>query len=367
MKIAFFHELHAGGARRASNEFAKQLRKNHTVDLYITDEGLNSKEKNFYDRIFFFKFLPIKWNGNDWRGKLYKDTYELYKLYKLHKNIAKVIDKKKYDIVFVQPSKLTQAPFILRFLKSKNMYYCQESLRIVYDKSFRINKQLPKYKYIYESVNRFIRKIIDKKNIKSANQVLVNSNFTKRNIFSAYNISSKVCYMGVDTNIFKPSKIKKTNDILYIGAYAYSDGYTDLKKILSKNTQKYKVLILAQERKWIDNDLLLRSLYSQSKIALALSHNEPFGLIPLEAMACGVPIIAINEGGYKESVVNGKTGFLVSRNTVLLQKKINYLLKNKKILEKFSYESRSHILQNWTWEKNTRILEKIIIKRVLED
>jgi len=47
MKIAFFHELHAGGARRASNEFAKHLSKNHIVDLFIVDNQKTDCEKLF--------------------------------------------------------------------------------------------------------------------------------------------------------------------------------------------------------------------------------------------------------------------------------------------------------------------------------
>ena len=39
--------------------------------------------------------------------------------------------------------------------------------------------------------------------------------------------------------------------------------------------------------------------------------NEDYGLVPLEGMAAGKPCIAANEGGCKETVVDGKTGFLV--------------------------------------------------------
>jgi glycosyltransferase involved in cell wall biosynthesis len=359
MRIAFFHELHSGGARRASNEFAKHLKKNNIVDLYFVDEKPNNNEKKFYSSIFYFQFMPKIWKGNNPGARFYKDTIELIKLYKFHKKIAKTIDKNNYDIVFIQGSKFTQAPFILRFLKTKKIYYCQENLRMVYEKILDIDKKLPVHKYFYEKLNRYLRKLIDASNIHHADKVLTNSNYTKENVYKAYGIRAQTCYMGVNTQLFKPEKVAKENDVLYIGAYAIADGYADLEKILAF-PHKYKISLLIQERKWIDNDKLLSKLYSKSKIALAMSYNEPFGLIPLEAMACGVPVIAVNEGGYRESIIDGKTGFLVQRDAKKISEKIGYLLGNNNVLKQMSGKCRENILKKWTWKLNAAKLEKIL-------
>lgn len=361
MKIAFFHELHKGGARRASNEFAGQLRKkHHIVNLYIVDEEVDKKESIFYDKIYLNYFKQRIWKGNDWKSKIYKDTAELYKLYMLHKRLAKEIDNEKYDLIFVQGSKYTQAPFLLRFIRTKNVYYCQEPLRMVYETELKVNPDIGFLKYNYENFNRFIRKKLDRKNILCADLVLANSKYTKENIRKAYGITAKVCYMGVDTKVFKPEKIKKTNDVLFIGAYGYMDGYPLLKKIIAISRHRYNLVVLASERKWIDNDRELGKLYSKSKLALALGVNEPFGLIPLEAMACGLPVIAVDDGGYKESVLSEKTGYLVQRNPQAISDKINYMLSNKEILKKMSASARSLVVDNWTWEKNAGKLEKIL-------
>src|SRR6266566_1471158 len=109
MKIAIFHELHAGGARRAANEYARCLKKNNTVDLYIIDKEKNNKENTYYSAISFYIFIPKKWQGKNWKVRIYKDTLELVKLYKLHKKIAQIINQKNYDVVLVFPSQFTQA------------------------------------------------------------------------------------------------------------------------------------------------------------------------------------------------------------------------------------------------------------------
>lgn len=52
------------------------------------------------------------------------------------------------------------------------------------------------------------------------------------------------------------------------------------------------------------------SLMANAKAFLALARDEDFGITPIEAQAAGTPIIAYNGGGYKESVIDGKTGVL---------------------------------------------------------
>lgn len=65
---------------------------------------------------------------------------------------------------------------------------------------------------------------------------------------------------------------------------------------------------------WIEEMLDARSkieLYSNAAAFVCPSIYEPFGIINLEAMACGVPVVAARVGGIKEVVVDGETGFLV--------------------------------------------------------
>src|ERR1035437_3862248 len=57
-------------------------------------------------------------------------------------------------------------------------------------------------------------------------------------------------------------------------------------------------------------DKELAKLYKGAKAFLALSKDEDFGITPVESMLCGTPVIAFNGGGYKETVIDGKTGVL---------------------------------------------------------
>lgn len=362
MKIAIFHELHSGGARRAVNEFAKQLKKNHQVEAYIIDEKDDKSERISFNNVFYYNFIPRKWSGNNWKIKFYKDTVELYKLYKLHEKIAKDINSQRYDIAFIHPSQFTQAPFILRFIKTKKIYYCQESLRISYEPGFDISPDLSLPKKIYEKTMRLIRKKIDKVNIKRADMVLANSKHTQKNIQLAYGIKSRVSYLGVDENVFKPLSLNKDIDILFIGGAEKADGYTLLEESLNYMKIKPVVKKHITGKDWINNDEEFRKLYSRAKIVVCLARNEPFGLIPLEAMACAVPVVAVREGGYKETVIDGETGYLIPKDPYALAEKLEFLLSNAKIRSKMGEAARLYVEENWTWHKNTNILENILLK-----
>lgn len=365
MKIAVFHELPNGGARRVVNDFGKKLKKKNRIDLYIVDSQKRREEEKFFTKIYYYKFISPKWSGGNWRIRLYKDTLELWKLYKLHKEIAKKINKGKYDIVIAHPSLFTQAPFILRFLFLPRVYYAHEAYRIIYEPYFKHNYFLGIYRGLYESSSRYFKKVVDVINIKNADYIIVNSKNTKKNISTFYSKKSTVCYPGVDVDFFSPSKITKDIDVLFIGSLDdNTDGFYDLKDALL-NMQKIKLEIVGDGKKWLTNKEL-RNFYRRSKIVFCGAYNEPLGLVPLEAAACGVPVIAVNEGGYKETVIDGKTGYLVKRDSREIKGVIERLLKNKNMLNKISQNTRENVVKNWSISKLSRKfeeeLEKIITR-----
>ncbi|MCL4354086.1 glycosyltransferase family 4 protein [Patescibacteria group bacterium] len=359
MKIAIFHELGFGGARRAAVEIARELKKENIVDLYFTDSKnlASSEEKNAFSNFFYYEFTPKKWNGKNWKTKLYKESLELIILNNLHKKIARDINGKRYDLIFVHPSKLTQAPFILKFLNAPIVYYCPEPLRIVYDPFLKLT-DLAFSKKITEEIFRTTRKFIDKKNINQSRMILTNSNFTKEWIRNSYKKDSIVSYLGVDTNIFKPLNIKKEYDILFFGEKSDIEGYPLLKQAISFFNKTPKIKVLERNENFSDKDLVRE--YNKAKILVALSKNEPFGLIPLEGMACGIPVVAVNEGGYKETVVNGKTGYLIDRDPKVLFEKLNYFLQNEKIRKEFGANATRYIAKNWTWKNNVNKLSQTL-------
>jgi glycosyltransferase involved in cell wall biosynthesis len=351
MKIAVFFELDGGGARRGANEFAKALvLQGHTVDLFCIDRNIREDEKEYYSHVYLYKFDPVVWKGNDWKARLKRDTLELFSLFLLHRKIALRIKKAKYEFIFAQPSKFTQAPFILSLSNVPTLYYCQEPLRLVYDPLFSIPADLAFPKKIYEKAVRFFRKKIDAFNIHNAAIVLANSTYTKTKIADAYERKSTVCHMGVDTKRFFPVG-RKTTDILFIGSKDWFDGYPLFEESISLMKKAPKVHYLIRDENWATNDAELRRFYSEARIVICFGFHEPFGLIPLEAMACGSTVVALDEGGYKDSVEPNKTGILVPRDPKIIASVLSGLLRNEAKMLRLQKAALVKIKHYWAWEK----------------
>jgi spore coat protein SA len=78
---------------------------------------------------------------------------------------------------------------------------------------------------------------------------------------------------------------------------------------------------------------------------------EAFGLVNVEAMSCGVPVIATRAGGMKEIIRNGETGYLVNPSRVEpeLRERLNQLLHDKQLRQKLGRRSRERVEQTFTW------------------
>jgi len=364
MNIAFFHELPDGGARNATLKMASLLKTlGHNVDLYYVAEKKDKIDSDNLNNVFFYEFKPKAWRGNNWAIRIYKDTLELVNLYKLDRKIANDINFKKYDMVVVNASQFIEAPFILRFIKTSKIFYAHDpNYRIIYEKLLDVPQSLGFIKYSYEKLNRFFRKIFDISNISKADLILANSKFAKDTIFKTYNLKSTVSYLGVDPDIFKPQDLDKEIDILFVGSHDPIDGFQLLSDAVKIVDRKLNIASVPGKNNMTLSLGQMAVLYQKSKIVVCLAVNEPFGLVPLEAMSCKVPVIAVNEGGYIETVTNDKTGFLIKRDQKELAKKIKLLLDSPKLALRLGENGRNEVLTNWTWEKKCRGLEKILLK-----
>lgn len=95
----------------------------------------------------------------------------------------------------------------------------------------------------------------------------------------------------------------------------------------------------------------LRYYYSSSDIFITPPYYEPFGMTALEAMRCGIPIIASNIGGLSYIIQNRKTGlFFPPGNHRILAKKIVELFINKKLRNKLTKNAEKMIKENYSWE-----------------
>lgn len=94
----------------------------------------------------------------------------------------------------------------------------------------------------------------------------------------------------------------------------------------------------------------LKYYYSAADVFITTPWYEPFGITPLEAMACGTPVIGSNVGGIKFSVADGETGFLVPpTDPVAVAEKVTLLLQNEELAERMKRNALVRVNKMFTW------------------
>ncbi|HZC06690.1 MAG TPA: glycosyltransferase [Ktedonobacterales bacterium] len=90
--------------------------------------------------------------------------------------------------------------------------------------------------------------------------------------------------------------------------------------------------------------------YSAADVFVAPSPYEPFGLVIIEAMACGAPVIATNQGGPPEIISEGKDGYLVHpSDTSLLAERMTNLLLDDMERASFRFRAREKAVSSYSW------------------
>lgn len=373
MKIAVFYNLPQGGAKRTVYEEVKYLSKKHFVDLYTINNKIDRHldPRKFADNIFTFDY-KINYHSLAFLKRLEADFNNFIFLPFIHKKIARTIDNKKYDIVLCHPDFYTESPDILRFLKTPNVYYCHELLRQAYEKSLAVEKNLIFYKKYYEILVRAIRKYVDRRNARMAGNIITSSIFISNKIYKYYKKKATVIYPCVNSEIFKRTSVIKNNSITFVGGRNKIKGYDLASKVvrtLRNMGLDFELLVLgfSERDKYIDDDKMLAKVYSESFITICSAYNEPFGMTPLESMACGTPVLAVNEGGYKESIINGVTGYLLERDPNIFVEKVIFLTKDFRLYNKMSEAGIRFMKEKWTWEKHGQILVNHMKKCIKEN
>jgi glycosyltransferase involved in cell wall biosynthesis len=98
--------------------------------------------------------------------------------------------------------------------------------------------------------------------------------------------------------------------------------------------------------------------YQKAAIFVCPSLSEPFGIVNLEALSCGTPVIASNVGGIPEAVQDNRNSILVKpNNPTNLADAIQFLLDNEKVRKEFGENGRKWVVEHFSQEA---LAEKVL-------
>lgn len=105
---------------------------------------------------------------------------------------------------------------------------------------------------------------------------------------------------------------------------------------------------------------MIKYYYSAADVFVTTPWYEPFGITPLEAMACGTPVIGSAVGGIQYTVMDGITGFLVPANdAVALAERLGQLLLHPELCSRLGAQGEQRVYGMFTWEKVTDAINNI--------
>ena len=123
----------------------------------------------------------------------------------------------------------------------------------------------------------------------------------------------------------------------------------DEKHLLDDFKDRYQIVDMG----WVENDDLMARIYSACDVFLAPSKAESFGMMAIEAMACGTPVVAFDNTAM--SMGYGKAGILVADGNVHeLHKAVERLRNDRDFREEVSAREVEFVLENYLYDESVR-------------
>lgn len=407
MKIAVWHNLPSGGGKRALYDHVKGLvKRGHTVEAWCpptADQTYLPLSDLVAEHIIDLntvrrtrvQTLQRRLSG----GLVVADQIEAMQEH--CRRCASQIASGDFDILFANSCQFFSSPFIGRWSTLPKALYLQEPRRYLYEADPMLPWLAPTvrqgqgtahslrelYRDLRKTQNFRVQAREEWLNAKAFDAVLVNSRFSRESIRRSYGLDARVCYLGVDTSLFQCLPQPKEDIVVGIGAFERHKNISFVLDALALIAEPRPRLV------WIGNS---RSLsYLEQLAAQAKSQNiefepklrvtdkelqallcraaamayapvlEPFGYAPLEANACGLPVVAVAEGGVRETVIDGINGLLVDADPQQMARAIERLRQDRGWAECLGKKARHHVEANWNVDSGIERLEQEL-KRVLE-
>ncbi|MEM2618746.1 MAG: glycosyltransferase, partial [Candidatus Hadarchaeales archaeon] len=240
-------------------------------------------------------------------------------------SFARLAELQDYDMIWMSGM---WAPFAARN-NPKNVLYCHSPNRPIYDLADSLRKRYGlRWRPIFD-VWRWFWERMDKWAVGHVKRIVCNSKNVRERIRKYWNRDAEVVYPPVDTSKFyyddakdywlsvnrmMPEKridlqldvFERLPDerLVIVGSAEYGTAY---QREMEKRIEKMDNV------EWLGrvSDEKLYELYAHCKGTIQTAVDEDFGYVPPESMAAGKPCLAVNEGGFRESIEHGRTGLLI--------------------------------------------------------
>jgi glycosyltransferase involved in cell wall biosynthesis len=405
MKIAVWHNLPSGGGKRALYDHVRGLvRRGHTVESWCPPTA----DQNYLP---LGALVPEHVRPFDWQPLAQKKlpakltTLRLDFLTRVDaldrhcRLCADEINRGEFDLLFANSSLYQAVSSIGRYVRLPKVVYLQEPVRELYEAMPDPLWQAlpPAESYVSASFIRdYLKDLVrtqslrvlmreEVRNARAFDAVLVNSFYSRESILRAYGLDAKVCYLGVDAEKFRDLNLARENYVVGLGAFLKLKNVEFALRSLAEVPESRRPRLVwignaadppyfaamkqlaaalkveLEPRVNITDDELITTL-NRARLMIYCSRLEPFGFAPLEANACGVPVLAVAEGGVRETIVNGVNGLLVDSDPRRMADAVVRLLDDPEYARRLGQAARQQVVEQWSVEAAVERLEQKLLE-----
>ena len=387
MRIAVWHNLPSGGGKRALfHQVEGLVARGHEVEVWCPPSSdVSYLPLGDMVREHVVPIAPR--TRRERRSTFFKTVHQLRRLEGHCRRCAEEIDAGGFDVLFAGSCLFTGSAPIARHVKLPSALYLQEPYRLFYESLPRLPwRALPTAKGLSPSRFRaYVRDLLrvqgyrikvreELANAQAFDRILVNSLFSRESVKRAYGLTSTVCYLGVDTQRFRPTGAPREGFVVCVGGLAFGKGaerairavgsideglrpklvwignYEDARYRAEVEALASQHGVTLRVRTRISDEELVEWL-NRAAAMLFVPILEPFGLAPFEANACETPVVALAEGGVRESSQDGVNGRpVLDDDPVVLGRALGELLANPEWARSLGKRARRHVVENWTWK-----------------
>jgi glycosyltransferase involved in cell wall biosynthesis len=400
MKIAVWHNLPSGGGKRALYDHVRGLvARGHTLESWCpptADQSYLPLGDLIKERV-----LPLDWQPRA-EKKLHArlTTLRLDPLTRIQaldrhcRQCAEEINRGDFDLLFANSSLYQAVSSIGRYVRLPKVIYLQEPTREFFEAMPEPlwNALPPAHSYLSPAYFRnYLKDLIktqtwramlreEVRNAKVFDAVLVNSFYSRESIMRAYGLAAQVCYLGVDSDRFVDLQLPRENYVVGLGAFvklknvefalrALAEIHAPRPRLVWIGNAADTLYLEAMKQlaatlgvdfqplvKIADDELV--KVLNRALLMIYTSRLEPFGFAPLEANACGTPVVAIAEGGVRETIVDGVNGLLVDSAPRAMAAAITRLSNDREYARRLGQTARQQVVEKWSVEAGVERLEQ---------
>jgi glycosyltransferase involved in cell wall biosynthesis len=402
MKIAVWHNLPSGGGKRALYDHVRGLvTRGHTVEAWCPP----SANRAFLPLSSLIRehvvdlALPVPYSRRDqWQITLHVERM-LAAMDAHCRKCADAIGQGGFDILFAASCHFFSVTSVGRFATIPSVLYLGEPHRPLYEalprlpwlarpreirSRLRLSTQKASFVDWRTIRNYRVQAREEVYNAAAFTRILVNSLFSRESVLRAYGLDSDVCYLGIDIDHFVNQHLPREDTVVGLGAIRLEKNVRFCIEAMALVSPPRPKLV------WIGNscdpDYLneLRALAASRNVvfeprvgltdtelldtlnrAVAMVYAprlEPFGLAPLEANACGLPVIAVAEGGVRETIIDQVTGLLVEPEPAAMAAAVNRLRTDSELARKLSVHGRQIVEAKWGMNAAIDRLEQRLVR-----